>query len=227
MDQPKPARDVLLVGLGEVSETHRVVLERIPDITIVAGVDPVRTSPLSFRGGAVPVYANAHEAAPHHSPDLVVVATPTPTHRRVCDEVTTLFPDAGVLVEKPVASTLDDARTYSWIPVRRHHSRFFTTWRSLQKFAGGCNSRVQAPHGSVSRQHLSRFSPTRTRRISHLHGLGSGRAGLTRRSTRSASLIVSHRQPNVPPCGQSAPVPGLPMKAASPAELIMAIRYPQ
>ncbi|MGH3827737.1 MAG: Gfo/Idh/MocA family oxidoreductase, partial [Pseudonocardiaceae bacterium] len=49
-------------------------------------------------------------AAAHHHPDVVVVATPTPTHAVVCDHVAETFPAARLLVEKPAAATLADAR---------------------------------------------------------------------------------------------------------------------
>ncbi|MGH3831424.1 MAG: Gfo/Idh/MocA family oxidoreductase [Pseudonocardiaceae bacterium] len=58
----------------------------------------------------MPVYRTVQDVAAHHHPDVVVVATPTPTHAAVCGQVAETFPAARLLVEKPAAATLADAR---------------------------------------------------------------------------------------------------------------------
>jgi predicted dehydrogenase len=90
---------------------HASALENFPDITIVAGID---TSPrsLTFRGSKVPVYSSAFDIISESDvlPDIVVVATPTPMHSEVCGEVGEYFRRASIIVEKPAADNLEDAR---------------------------------------------------------------------------------------------------------------------
>jgi predicted dehydrogenase len=103
-------REVIIVGLGTVAETHINALETIPGVAVVVGVDtapPAR--PPVFRGRRIPVYPRLENVA-GYNPTVVVVATPTPTHAAVCDEVAEMFPAAEILLEKPAADNLADAR---------------------------------------------------------------------------------------------------------------------
>ena len=76
----------------------------------IAGVDVDESTALEFRGRTRPVYRGVREASAACDPDLVVIATPTGTHAAVCDRAARWFPEARLLVEKPAAATLDDAR---------------------------------------------------------------------------------------------------------------------
>lgn len=100
---------ILVVGLGEVAGTHLAVLEQIPTLDVVAGVDPVHRATVTFRGRGIPQYSTVLEASEEHQPDVVVVATPTATHAEVCGQVAECFPSARLLVEKPAAASLADA----------------------------------------------------------------------------------------------------------------------
>jgi predicted dehydrogenase len=101
---------IAIVGLGEVAQTHLTALERIPNVNVVAGVDPASPSEVTFRGRTVPLFKTVFDASLAHNPDVVVIATPTPTHAAVCSEVAERFPSARLLVEKPAAANLVDAR---------------------------------------------------------------------------------------------------------------------
>jgi predicted dehydrogenase len=103
-------QEFLIVGIGAAAQTHLKVLEQIPDAVVVAGVDTAGRPGLAFRGQAIPVYATVGQARDHHAPGAVVVATPTPSHSAVCDDVADSFPAARILVEKPAAGNLADAR---------------------------------------------------------------------------------------------------------------------
>ncbi|MGH4014888.1 MAG: Gfo/Idh/MocA family protein [Pseudonocardiaceae bacterium] len=102
--------EVIVVGLGDVAQTHLTVLEQIRNVDVVAGVDSAGSSAVTFRGHGIPVYSTVLDAGAHHNPDVVVVATPTPTHAAVCNQVAQSFPSARLLVEKPAAANLADAR---------------------------------------------------------------------------------------------------------------------
>jgi predicted dehydrogenase len=100
---------ILMVGLGEVARTHLRALEQTPGADVVAAVDTAAKPAMIFREHPVPVYHAPEDAAARHDPDVVVIATPTPTHAAVCGQIAARFPAARVLVEKPAADNLPGA----------------------------------------------------------------------------------------------------------------------
>jgi predicted dehydrogenase len=102
---------VLIVGIGVAGRAHARALEDVSGVALGAGVD---TSPrsLTFRGSEIPIYVSLFDIASDSTlhPDIVVVATPTPTHAEVCGEVGEYFRKASIIVEKPAADNLEDAR---------------------------------------------------------------------------------------------------------------------
>jgi predicted dehydrogenase len=99
----------LIVGLGEVGQTHIAALDQTPGTEVVAGVDIVELS-AEFRGRSLPVYKTVQQAAVYHDPDVVVIATPTSTHAAMCGQAAASFARARILVEKPAADNLTDAQ---------------------------------------------------------------------------------------------------------------------
>jgi predicted dehydrogenase len=111
---PSTPAGVLLVGLGAIGQTHARALESAAEsgwpADVVAGVDVDGARALRFRGAERPVYPSLREASEAQLPAIVVIATPTGTHAAVCEQAATYFPQARLLVEKPAAATLGDAR---------------------------------------------------------------------------------------------------------------------
>jgi len=101
---------IVIAGLGIAGRDHARALEQMTNATVVAVVDPDPSRTLTFRGQKVPVYPTVLATKSRHNPDVVVVASPTPTHASVCSEVAEHFPAAEVLVEKPAAADIADAR---------------------------------------------------------------------------------------------------------------------
>jgi predicted dehydrogenase len=105
---------VLLVGLGAIGQTHARALEFAAEsgrpADVVAGVDVDGARTLRFRGADRPVYPSLRAASEAHLPAIVVIATPTGSHAAVCEQAAACFPQARLLVEKPAAATLGDAR---------------------------------------------------------------------------------------------------------------------
>ncbi|HEX7874187.1 MAG TPA: Gfo/Idh/MocA family oxidoreductase [Sphingobium sp.] len=105
-----------LVGSGMMGAEHINNLAITPGAVVTAIADPVETSlgwaraALGERAEGVQSFADSAALAKSGLVDAVIVASPNYTHRAVLEP---LF-DAGVaiLCEKPVATTLDDAR---WI----------------------------------------------------------------------------------------------------------------
>jgi predicted dehydrogenase len=105
---------VLLVGAGRVSSSHLTALELLPTVEVVAGVDIFHPEPLYFRQRPLEIYRDLPAAIEEQDPDVVVVATPTPTHVALCHRVIDLAPKVELLVEKPLStSALDAAKLIS------------------------------------------------------------------------------------------------------------------
>jgi predicted dehydrogenase len=106
-----PARKVIIVGLGAAGLVHAKALEEFAQVTVIAGIDTDTSRALTFRERQVDVYSGGFDATSDNlDPDVVIIATPTPTHAQVCDEVAEYFPKATILLEKPAADNLGDAQ---------------------------------------------------------------------------------------------------------------------
>ncbi|HEX3593228.1 MAG TPA: Gfo/Idh/MocA family oxidoreductase [Pseudonocardiaceae bacterium] len=118
---------MIVVGLGEVAKTHLAVLETMSEVAVVGGVDIAVRGDVSFRGETVPIYESVAAASRELKPTLAVIATPTPTHFSVCNEVVSAFPGVRILSEKPLATNsvdmraiLDDLRRFPQLKVAYH-----------------------------------------------------------------------------------------------------------
>ena len=108
-----------LVGAGMMGREHIANLAITPGARLVALADPVGESlgaarqALGERADGVRHFDDVASLAASGEVDAVIVASPNHTHRGVLEP---LF-DAGVhiLCEKPLATTLDDAR---WVAER-------------------------------------------------------------------------------------------------------------
>ena len=97
-----------VVGVGAMGRNHARIWQSLPDVDLVALVDPnaaaaERVSRL--HGGRV--YADVAAMVADVRPDLVSVAVPTQDHFEIVSALLTA--GCHVLVEKPIAATLDEA----------------------------------------------------------------------------------------------------------------------
>lgn len=118
-----------VVGTGMMGVEHLRNIALLPDAEVVAIVDPVATSldwardALGARAGAVTAFDDVEAFARSAQVDAIVVASPNHTHRAVLEPLFGM--DAAILCEKPLATTLADAR---WIVERAAtHPRPFWT----------------------------------------------------------------------------------------------------
>jgi UDP-N-acetylglucosamine 3-dehydrogenase len=95
-----------LIGLGMMGRNHARVLRSLPDVELVAAVDP--RDPPQPAYGRVDVARSVNELV-RRGIDLCVVATPTSTHESIGLELA----EAGVptLIEKPLAHDSKAAQT--------------------------------------------------------------------------------------------------------------------
>ena len=94
-----------VVGVGHLGKHHARILASLPDVTLVGVADPdaARATEIAAAHGTQP-FADASQLPPV---DAVVVAAPTEVHA----EIAAPFLERGVavLVEKPIARTLEEA----------------------------------------------------------------------------------------------------------------------
>jgi predicted dehydrogenase len=103
-----------LIGTGLMAQEHIRNLLLMPDAEIVALTDPVSASlewaksTLGDRGRGVATYSQPKSMLQGSRLDAVVIASPNYTHAEVLEPV--FDTDLHVLCEKPLATTLEDAR---------------------------------------------------------------------------------------------------------------------
>jgi predicted dehydrogenase len=97
-----------IVGAGLRGRLFAEALQGQPDVTVVALAEPsAKVADDARRATGLPVTASHTELLEAFDPDAVIVATPDFAHRQIAVDVA----DAGrhLLIEKPVATNLDDA----------------------------------------------------------------------------------------------------------------------
>lgn len=121
-----------VVGTGMMGVEHIRNIAILPDAQVVAIADPVATSlewargALGERAGSVAAFTDVESFAREARVDAVVVASPNFTHRAVLESL--FATDAAILCEKPLATTMDDAR---WI-VERTADRASPFWTGME-----------------------------------------------------------------------------------------------
>ena len=98
-----------VIGVGAMGRHHARVYQEMPDVELVAvaDVDPALAQEAARLRGAH-AYTDHHAMLEKVQPDLVTVAVPTHIHFQVVLDA--LEAGCHVLVEKPIASTLEEGR---------------------------------------------------------------------------------------------------------------------
>jgi predicted dehydrogenase len=99
---------VAVVGCGYWGSKHVRVLSGLPDVEAVVVVDPDTRATDAIRSAFPHVIAVAELSEAFDFIDAVIVATPPRDHARIAFEA--LRAGKPVMVEKPLATTLEDAR---------------------------------------------------------------------------------------------------------------------
>ncbi len=98
---------VLIAGLGNMGRSHALAHHHNPDAQIVGLVNRSGHCDM-LELAAYPVFADFYQALATTRPDLVVVATYTDSHAEYA--IAAMQAGAHVFVEKPLATTVEDAR---------------------------------------------------------------------------------------------------------------------
>ena len=100
-----------LIGAGMMGREHIRNLKLVPEAQVVALADPHAASleaALAELGRAVPVFPDAEAMLAAGGVDAVLIASPNHTHREVLRPC--FAAGVHILCEKPIATTVDDAR---------------------------------------------------------------------------------------------------------------------
>ena len=98
-----------VIGVGAMGRHHARVYHEMDDVTLVGAADPdAGNSDFVARRYGVPTFADHRELLDAVRPDLVSIVVPTRLHLRVATDA--IDAGAAVLVEKPIAATLDEGR---------------------------------------------------------------------------------------------------------------------
>jgi UDP-N-acetylglucosamine 3-dehydrogenase len=100
---------VAVIGVGMMGREHARVFAELPDVELVAVCDSYleNARAVGHKYGA-PAYQDYMEMLQKEIPDAVTIAVPTALHKEVT--IRTLKTGTHVLVEKPIAPSLDEAR---------------------------------------------------------------------------------------------------------------------
>ncbi|HOT92229.1 MAG TPA: Gfo/Idh/MocA family oxidoreductase [Anaerolineae bacterium] len=98
-----------VIGVGAMGRNHARVYTEIPQTRLVgvADVNPEMGQQVAAKHG-VPAYEDYRELLEREKPDVVTIAVPTRYHLEVAE--TAMAAGADVLVEKPIAATVEEAR---------------------------------------------------------------------------------------------------------------------
>ena len=97
-----------IVGAGVIGKRHLAAINNSDKAHLVGIADPFAASESVARDAGVAHYASSTEMLAELHPDGVIVATPTEHHLQ--PTLDALDSGAGVLVEKPVTATTEEAR---------------------------------------------------------------------------------------------------------------------
>jgi predicted dehydrogenase len=112
---------IAVAGLGKMGIMHASMIRAIPGAEVAALVEPngALGKQVASMGVNAPCYPDIETCLREARPDGVIVSTPQFTHRAVAEAC--LAADVGVLTEKPLAHTLDEAR--AMVEAARRHPK--------------------------------------------------------------------------------------------------------
>jgi len=97
---------IAVAGAGLIGRRHIELIEASPSCTLAAIVDPAPGAVEIARNADVPLHATLDELFARSRPDGVIIATPNQFH--VANALACIASGVAALVEKPVASTVEE-----------------------------------------------------------------------------------------------------------------------
>lgn len=106
---PQPAtRSIAILGCGKVAHLHAKAIQNLPNARLAGVWSRSAKSAETFAAQySVPFYSEVEDLIKNENISLAIVCTPHPFHREPSEKAA--LAGANILVEKPLASTLEDA----------------------------------------------------------------------------------------------------------------------
>ena len=101
-------KHLVIAGIGLVGKRHAEVIRQHPQARLIAIVDPSDEAQKIARSFDLPCYPTLDAMFAKHTPDGVILSTPTPLH--VAGAMACVERGCPVMVEKPIATSTDDAK---------------------------------------------------------------------------------------------------------------------
>jgi predicted dehydrogenase len=98
---------VAVIGAGAIGRAHVETIRRSPLCTLAAIAEPAASGKDYAEQQGVPWYADPADLLDRVKPDAAIIATPNTTHREVA--LACIARNIPSIVEKPIASTVEDA----------------------------------------------------------------------------------------------------------------------
>jgi predicted dehydrogenase len=123
----KVAVAVAVIGAGAIGRAHVETIRRSPLCTLAAIAEPAASGREYAERLGVPWYAAPADLLDRVKPDAAIIATPNTTHREVA--IACIARNIPSIVEKPIASTVEDAAAIaeasdrSGVPILVGHHR--------------------------------------------------------------------------------------------------------
>ena len=100
--------NIALIGAGSIGRRHIEAMSSVDEAVLVAIADPSSAASELGTTHGIPIFADAEQMLSEADIDAVIIATPTERHH--ADVMTVLRHRKTVFVEKPITSTIDEAR---------------------------------------------------------------------------------------------------------------------
>jgi predicted dehydrogenase len=166
---------IALIGYGYAARTfHAPLIRGTPDLEL-AVISSSRPERVHADLPGTPVVSSPEEACARSSVELVVIATPNDTHVPIATSA--LRADKHVVVEKPLAPTLDDARALASLAHSRNRMlAVFQNRRWDGDFLALTDLVTRAALGDLAHveSHFDRYRPIVLDRWRERAGMGSG-----------------------------------------------------
>jgi len=138
--------NIALIGPGKVAHLHAKAVLQVPNARLAAvyGRHPERTDAFARTYG-IRAYSDVYDMVDRENIDLSIVCTPHPAHRNPA--VAALEAGSHVLVEKPLAATLDDCD--AMMAAARRAGRFLGTVSQRRFYAPSLRMRAAIDAGKI------------------------------------------------------------------------------
>jgi len=114
------SRRIGIVGIGNMGRVHARILSDMGVLVGVADMDLSAAEQVA-KTYNVKAFKDFESMIEDTQPEGIVIATPTPTHATIAEEVATNYDGIrGLLIEKPLASTLEDGQKVAKIVKERN-----------------------------------------------------------------------------------------------------------